>query len=388
MDRARDLGFDNPDFRYFRALQLQFNGRIDEAQAELETCLRMGPTFGRASLTLARLHKCTAENNHLEFIRSRLLTVPPDSEDHAAFEFAQYSELEDLGRDEEAWAALQRANAVMHRRLQHQPRDEQVLFERMIARCTPTFVQPHEKRFEGPMPIFIVGLPRSGTTLLERILGNHSLVTPAGELADFSHQLRFVADQHGHRLVDDALIAAAERIDFAEVGRRYLEQTQWRAQGKPFFIDKLPPNFMLAGFIRRALPQAKFLHMVRDPMDICFSNYRALFGDAYAYSYDLDTLAEHYKQYRRLIDHWHRVMPGVIHDVSYDQLVQDTETAARALLAYCGLEFESGCIDTAGNRAPVATLSSAQVREPIHTRALQAWRRYERQLEPLRQALL
>lgn len=388
MDRARGLGFDNPDFRYFRALQLQFNGRIEEAQAELEACLRMGPTFGRASLTLARLRKWTADDNHLDFIRGRLQSVAIGSEDHAAFEFAQYSELEGLGQLDEAWAALQRANALMHERLRQQAHDEQPLFDALIARCTPDFVKPHGQRFDGPMPIFIVGMPRSGTTLLERILGNHSQVTPAGELADFSHQLRWVADRHGHRLVDEALIAEAERIDFAEVGRRYLEQSQWRAHGRPFYVDKLPPNFMLAGFIHRALPQAKILHMVRDPMDVCFSNYRALFGDAYAYSYDLATLAGHYKRYRRLMAHWHAVMPGAIHDVSYDDLVNDTEATARAMLAHCGLDFEAGCIDTAGNRAPVATLSSAQVREPIHKRALQEWRRYERQLEPLRQALI
>jgi tetratricopeptide (TPR) repeat protein len=378
---------DNPDFRYFRALQLQFNGRIDEAQAELETCLNMGPTFGRASLTLARLRRWNEENNHLEFIRARLRTVPAGSEDHAAFEFAQYSELEGLGRIDEAWDALQRANAVMHRRLQDQPQDGPSMFDKLTARCTAEFVRPHGQSFDGPMPIFIVGLPRSGTTLLERILGNHSQVTPAGELADFSRQLRWVADQHGHKLVDEALLDAADRIDFAEVGRRYLEQTQWRADGKPFYIDKLPPNFLLAGFIRRALPQAKILHMVRDPMDVCFSNYRALFGDAYAYSYDLDTLAEHYKQYRRVMAHWRQVMPGAIFDVSYEKLVQDTEATARELLAHCGLDFEPGCLDTAGNRAAVATLSSAQVREPIHARSLQEWRRYERQLEPLRQAL-
>jgi len=387
MDRARELGFDSPDFRYFRAIQLQFNGRVVEAEAELRACLRLGPTYGRASLTLARLRKCSNEDNQLEFIRQRLQSVEQGSEDHAGFEFAQYKELEDLGRHDDAWAALQRANAVMHERLKHQVQDEQALFDAVIALCSDEFTRAPAHRFDGPVPIFIVGMPRSGTTLLERILGNHSEVTPAGELADFSRQWRWVADQHGHKLIDAAMVAAAGATDFAEVGRRYLEQTQWRAQGRPYYVDKLPPNYMLAGFIRRALPQARIVHMSRDPMDLCFSNYRALFGDAFAYSYDLDTLAAHHRQYRRLMQHWHEVMPGAIHDVQYAALVQDTEATARALLDYCGLPFEPGCIDTSSNRAPVATLSSAQVREPIHTRALQEWRRYAKQLEPLRQAL-
>jgi hypothetical protein len=265
--------------------------------------------------------------------------------------------------------------------------DEAALFDAVIARCDAEFTREPRHRFDGPMPIFIVGMPRSGTTLLERILGNHSQVTPAGELADFSRQWRWVTDRHGQRLLDAALVEGAGETDFAEVGRRYLEQSQWRAGGRPYYVDKLPPNFMLAGFIRRALPQAKIVHMTREPMDLCFSNYRALFGDAFAYSYDLDALAAHHRQYRRLMAHWHAVMPGAIHDVDYAALVQDTEAAMRALLAHCGLPFEAGCLDTAGNPAPVATLSSAQVREPIHGRALGEWKPYAAQLTGLRRAL-
>jgi tetratricopeptide (TPR) repeat protein len=387
MDRARALGFDNPDFRYFRAIQLQFNGRVAEAEAELEACLRLGPTYGRASLTLARLRTWTSDDNHLEFIRQRLLSVKKGTEDHAGFEFAQYKELEDLGHYDDAWAALQRANAIMHERLKHRAQDEKALFDAIIARCNSEFTQAQAHRFDGPVPIFIIGMPRSGTTLLERILGNHSQVTPAGELADFSRQWRWVADQHGHPLVDESLIRAAGSTDFVEVGQRYLEQTQWRASGRPYYVDKLPPNFMLAGFIRRALPQARIVHMGRDPMDLCFSNYRALFGDAFAYSYDLNSLVAHHLQYRRLMQHWHQVMPGAIHDVQYEALVQDTEATTRSLLDHCGLPFEPGCIDIVSNRAPVATLSSAQVREPIHIRSLQEWRHYATQLEPLRQGL-
>ena len=387
MDRARALGFDNPDFRYFRAIQLQFNGRTDEAQSELEACLALGPTFGRASLTLARLRTWTDRENHLDFIRQRLETVPPGTEDHAAFEFAQYKELEDLGRLDQAWDALQRGNAIMHARLGYAGAEELQLFEAIKSRCDAGFCQPGEQQFEGPTPIFIVGLPRSGTTLLERILGNHSQVMPAGELPDFSRQWRYVADLHGHKLVDAAMLEAGARTDFAEVGRRYLEQTQWRAEGRPFYVDKLPPNFMLAGFIRRALPQAIIVHMTREPMDVCFSNYRALFGDAYGYSYDFQALAAHHGRYRDLMRHWHQVMPGAVHDIDYARLVTRTSDTARSLLAHCGLSFEAACLDTTGNQAPVATLSSAQVREPIHARSIREWQRYQAQLEPLRLAL-
>lgn len=384
MERARALGLNTPRFRYCLAIQLQFNGRIAEAEAELDAYLALDPAFGRASVTLARLHRWTPEKNHLDYIARRLGDVTPGSEDEACLEFARYKELEDLGRFDQAWDALQRGNAIMHARLKRPPANERFMIDAVIARCTPEFLQPGQHRFDGPMPIFVVGMPRSGTTLLERVLGNHSQITPAGELSDFTLQWHWAADQHDQKGAD----GSRTTVDFAELGQRYLEQTQWRAAGKPFYVDKLPQNYLLAGFIRRALPQARIVHMSREPMDLCFSNYRALFGNEYNYCYEFSTLATHYLQYQRLMRHWHAAMPGAIHDVSYEALVSDTEGTARDLLAYCGLEFEPRCLDTASNTTPTATLSTNQVREPIHRRGLQEWRPYERQLEPLRQALL
>jgi hypothetical protein len=264
---------------------------------------------------------------------------------------------------------------------------EERLFDLLIQRFDSPVAQEAHASPPGPAPIFIVGLPRSGTTLLERVLGSHSLVASAGELTDFPRQLRWVADRHGHSIVDEALLDAMPGVDFELLGRRYLQQSQWRANGKPFYIDKLPPNFMLIGCIRRALPHARVVHMVRDPMDVCFSNYRAMFGDAYAYSYDLDALSHHYHQYDRLMRHWRETMPGFVIDVSYSSLVLDTERTCRELLAACGLPFEDACLDHTRNRASVATLSSAQVRQPIHPRGLREWERYAVQLQGLRSML-
>ncbi|MFL6593228.1 MAG: tetratricopeptide repeat-containing sulfotransferase family protein [Luteimonas sp.] len=386
MDAARATGYDNADFRYFRGLQLQFNGRMDEAEEEMESCLRMGPTFGRASLSLARIRTQTPQSNHVEFIRSRLASVERGSEDHAAFEFALHKELDDLGRLDDAWAALERGNAVMAARMPYDAAAEERLFDRIIECFDADFLAQPGKAFFGPTPIFIVGMPRSGTTLLERILGNHSQVTSAGELSDMPRQLRWAADQHGHTLLDDALLDAMPRLDFAELGRRYLEQSQWRANGRPYYVDKLPPNFMLVGCIRRALPAAKVVHMARDPVDVCFSNYRAMFGDAYAYAYDFKRLAHHHRQYRRLVQHWRRAAPGFVLDLPYSELVQDTASACRRLLEFCGLPYQAA-LDHTRNSASVATLSSAQVRQPIHARGLGEWRRYERHVEPLRRLL-
>lgn len=388
MDRALASGIDNPDVRYFRSLQLQFHGRMSEAEAELESCLQMGPTYGRAFLALARMRRQSPENNHLASIVSRLDRVAQGSEHHAALEFARFKELDDLDRREEAWQALARGNAIMRARVPHDSEREQRQFDMLMDVCDRASAGRVQDGVDGspgdgPQPIFIVGMPRSGTTLLERILGNHSQVASPGELPDFPKQLRWAADVHGADLIDETLLARIKNIDWDLLGKRYLQQSQWRARGKPYYIDKLPPNFMLAGFIHRALPKARILHMRRDPMDVCFSNWKALFGDSYGYSYDLHSLAAHHRNYQRLMAHWRSVIPHAILDLDYARLVADPDAVTRQVLAFCGLPFEPGCSDIARNRNPVSTLSSPQVRQSIHGRALGEWHRYEAHLQPL-----
>jgi tetratricopeptide (TPR) repeat protein len=388
LDRAMALGHDNADFRYIRAVQLLFNGKAEQAESELKTCLRMGSTYGRASVTLARLHRQSRESNHVDYIRTQLQRVAKGSEDHAAFEYALYKELEDLGEHDAAWAALERGSAVMFARLEYDAAWESRIIDGLTAFFTADFLtQAAAQPQQGPQPIFIIGMPRSGTTVLDRILGNHSQVLSAGELGDFARAVRWGADHKSIQPIDETILQRAPQVDFAQVGARYLAQTQWRAGGRSHFVDKLPINWIQAGFIRRALPGARILHMTRDPMDACFSNFRAFFGVGYAYSYNFDALAAHYRQYRRLMDHWHDAMPGQILEVPYARLVADAESVTREVLDFCGLPYEAGCAELDRNTAPVATLSSQQVREPIHQRAIGEWQRYARQLEPLRVAI-
>ena len=387
LDRAIGAGLDNPDLRYLRGVQLTFNGRLDEAAAELERCLRLGPSYGRAAVTLARLRKQTPANHHLAQIDALLQRVPRGGEDHAAFEFARYKECEDLGRYDEAWSSLERGNAIMARRLRPDPVRERARIDALIDRCNASVVNIREEiPHPGPQPIFIVGMPRSGTTVLERLLGNHSQVTSAGELGDFARQLRWAADHVTALPVDEEILERAPRIDFAEVGRRYLAQTQWRAPGTSHFIDKLPINYMQLGFIRQALPGARILHMTRAPMDVCFSNYRAFFGEGYAYSYALDALAAHYLDYRRLMRHWHSVMPDAILDVSYNALTGDSERVAREVFDFCGLAFEPTALDIRTNMTAAATLSTMQVRDGIQRREGD-WQPYASQLDALRRKI-
>lgn len=387
LERAQRAGASGADFLSYLGVQLAFNGRIDDAERELEACVRLDPTAGRAGLILSRLRKQTRQHNHLENLRVGLARVRRGGEEHASLEFARYKECEDLEHYEEAWDALSNANRVMRDLLRHDTDAEARCVERLIEVTSGWAPTVQASVCEGPTPIFIVGMPRSGTTLLDRMLGNHSRVANAGELGDFGRQLRWAVD-HCTPLAPDAVaLDKLEDIDFAKLGQRYLQQTQWRAGDKSFYIDKLPANWMVSGLIARALPTAPILHMVRGPMDVCFSNWRAMFGDSYPYSYDLTALARHHDAYRKVMAHWRCIFPQRLLGVAYRDLIENSESTLRHVFAFCGLEPEAGCADVTRNARQLATLSMVQAREPIHTRGIGHWRPYAGKLKALQAAL-
>jgi len=368
-----------------RGQELEFVGRLDEAALEYEACLSLAPDNGGAAYYLSRLHRGRHNARYLEIVEGGLRCVPQGGRKHADFQFAKYHLLEDAGRVDAAWNAVAMANAVMHMHAAPDAAREQEGLQRFCELLEAHAPDVVASRRGGPQPIFIVGLPRSGTTVLERMLANHSHVASAGELMDFSRQLLCAGNVAAD--YSDVFFARQLALDFTEVGTRYLAQTGWRAGGKPYFVDKRPPNYVVAGLIHAALPEAKILHLVRDPMDVCFGIWRARFGMSYSWSYDFDALAAQYGLYRRLMRYWHQKFSGVILDVDYAELVQYPQETLRRVLGFCGLQWEPGCDDLGRNTTPVSTLSAAQVREPVHTRALGQWRRYARQLEPLRQRL-
>lgn len=384
LDRAHAFGVDSPDFRFARGLERLICGRARDAEDDFEASLRMDPAAAAATLELARLHTQTPQRNHLDDFNRRRALVARGSQDQAALEFACYKELEDLGHYDEAWDALARANAMM--RALH-PYDREAARGQVdgLIQAFGQAVAGSSERDDGPQPVFILGLPRSGTTLLDRLLGSHSQVASVGELEDFPRQLCWSADDRG--VLGGRGLERLPGLDYVELGRRYLAQTRWRAGGARLFIDKQPWNCTWAALIQLALPRARLLHMVRDPMDVCFSNFRAMLGGRYAWSFDLDALASHYHDHLRLMAHWRSLVPGRILDVSYRELVENTEQTMRGVIAFCGLEWEDTCLSPSRNRTPIGTLSAVQARGPVVRSASRAWRHYERQLAGLRSAL-
>lgn len=382
------LSNDAPDtglWHFFRGQQLEFLGRFGEAGTAYEACLGKSPGMGYAAYKLVRLRPRDDDGEMLGKIDAGLPHVQPRTSGRADFEFARYHVLERMGRIDDAWQALETANAGMHALGLANAVAEEAGLRRFRERLATQPVPVPGEMPVGPCPIFIIGMPRTGTTLLERMLANHSRVAGAGELTDFGGQLVYVSGHHDP--FGEHAISSLATLDYGELGRRYLAQTSWRASGKAYFVDKQPTNWMLAGLIHAALPQAKILHIVRDPMDACFSIWRARFADAHAWTYSVETLAGHFDSYQRLMKHWKQVLPDVILDVDFTQLVSHPATTLRRVMEFCGLDWEPGCEDPSRNAAAVSTLSSVQAREPVHTRGLGRWRHYAEQLQPLHQRL-
>ena len=304
--------------------------------------------------------------------------------DLAYLNFALFRELDHADRTQEAWAALQLGCAARRGEVPFDSEVETAVFDQIIKATGSWFLDFAADRAIGSTPIFIVGMPRTGTTLLERILGNHPDVSTCGELKTFKGQVQWVGDrtlpvQVGLRFGE--LIA---KLDYHALGRRYLAKTAWLTADKPCFSDKHPMNFLLAGLILKALPQAKILNLRRNVMDTCFSNFKELFGKQYyPYSYRFDELAQHYRNHRRLAEHWHRLAPGRILDVHYEDLVREPEAQALRVLEYCGLKQLPGLTDIRANTTISTTMSTQQVRQPIHQRNIGGWQRYRSHLEPL-----
>jgi Tfp pilus assembly protein PilF len=389
--KAQKLEPDNPSVLFNLATSLRFLGELDEAEEIIERVIRDCPENHQSVLFRADLRRQTPERNHIEDLESRIARGANDWKGEMNLYYALAKEAEDVGEYRKSFKALETGSRVRRSHLEYHVDNDVAVLDDIRRHYADSESCTKGQGFGDEQPIFIVGMPRTGTTLAERILAGHSRVTSAGELPDFSNELVKEIHRHaqGKPVSKDRIVEASLRVDFARLGRNYVNAARQAAgPASQLFIDKLPFNFLYCGLIRRALPKAQIIHMVRDPMDTCYAVYKTLFGQAYPFSYDLDELATYYIAYRKLMAHWHKVMPGLILDVAYEDMVADPEQQARRLIAHCGLDWEPECLEFHKSKTASTTASAVQIRQPVYSTSIQKWRHYEAQLAPLKTRLI
>jgi tetratricopeptide (TPR) repeat protein len=372
-------------FWFNRATVRRFLGQLAEAEADYDRAIQLRPDDHEAYVNRSELRKQTPARNHIDAMERLLAAGIPQWRGEMQLRHALAKEYEDLEQYSDSWRHLESGARIRRQHMQYDVRYDVDTVDWIVKAFPSAPAEPipgHPSR----EPIFIVGLPRSGTTLVERILGSHSEVLAAGELNHFAAALvaAAVAKNNGRPLPRQELVAATRDLDFAALGASYVDRTRPATAAHPHFTDKMPLNYLYCGLIRRALPNARIVHVTRHPMASCYAMFKTLFRDGYPFSYDLGDIARYYCGYRRLMDHWRGSMPGVIYDISYEALVADQANESRKLLAACGLDWQDACLAFHRNPTATTTASASQVRRPIYDSSLTQWRHYEKQLEGLR----
>ncbi|MBP7625334.1 MAG: sulfotransferase [Xanthomonadales bacterium] len=370
---------------------LKTAGRGDEAIAAYRRCIAIEPGFGEAYWSLANLKTFRFDSNDVATMRTQLRCDDLPQEQRAQFEFALGKATEDDEAYAESFAHYAQGNALRRDMIPYDPADARVRVQRSKALFAANFFAERVGwGAEQPDPIFVVGLPRSGSTLIEQILSSHSAVEGTMELPEIisiTRELREESIGSGRGSYHDAL----ERKSADEIralGLAYLGRTRiQRKQDMPFFIDKMPNNFFHVGLIHLILPNAKIIDARRHPLACCFSGFKQYFARGQNFSYGLEDLGHYYRDYVELMAHFDAVLPGRVHRVIYERMVDDTESEVRRLLDYCGLAFEDRCLRFFENNRPVRTASSEQVRRPIYREGIDHWRHFEPWLGPLKTVL-
>lgn len=386
--RAVALAPDNANCRFNAAVTSTFTGDFALADTQFNACLERQPTFWRAYGLRSRLRRQTVDDNHVDTLETLLIAHAGDVDAQIHLHGALGKEYEDLGDYAKAFEHMSLGKTAARQRVAYRPEQDSALVDALI-KAFPDVVSTNAG-YGSDEPIFIVGMPRSGTTLVERILSSHPEVYPAGELMNFGVQLERLAPADVPSRLDATLIAQSHRFEWERIGLRYVDSTRPQTAIKPRFIDKLPHNFLYLGLIAKALPNAKIICLRRHPLDTCLSNFREMFAENssfHGYSFDLLDIGRFYIQFDRMMAHWNAVLPGRILQVDYETLVAEQESTTRRLLAHCELAWNDTCLQFQQNTSAVATASTAQVREPIHRAAVGRWEKFRPWLGPLEQFL-
>jgi len=360
-------------------------GQYQQSVDSYNECIRQRPEFGETYWSLANLKTYRFDDTALTEMQRRVAAGGLTVSSEVNFRFAIAKALEDRGDFERAWEAYASGNQLQRKQVSYDPVQTEVINDRLIATFSADFLESHRGHGNpDSAPIFIVGLPRSGSTLLEQILASHGAVEGTSELPYLGRLTTWLNRNRAEGINYPEAVRELEPRHFEQLGTDYLKYAHLhRRRGSPFFIDKMPNNFPSIGFLALILPNAKVIDARRHPLDATLSCYRQLFAKGQPFTYDLTEIGEYYLQYQRMMDHWAAVLPGKVLTVQYEQVVGDLEGQVRRLLDFCGLPFEESCLRFYESDRPVRTPSSEQVRQPIYDKSIGHWRRYERHLDEL-----
>lgn len=385
--KAEAIQPDRNELQRGMASVYRFTGDMDKAGEACNKALATDPHDYEMLNLRSSLRRQTRDDNHIQELKERLEKGVRDWRGAVQVAYAVSKELEDIEEYDEAFQYLEKGASLRRRSLKYDLNDDIKIFHAIKSAFTREALETAAGRgYVSDAPIFILGLPRTGSTLVERIVSSHSMVITAGELNDFALELLKLTAA-GNRSRQPArldLPKASLAVDMYNLGQNYIDAVSPLVKEKSRFIDKLPLNSLYVGLIYLALPHAKVVHVNRHPVDTCFAIYKYLFKNAYPFSYDLDELGDYFIEHHKLMEHWRKILPdGWMYDIHYEDIVSDQKKATESLLDFLDLEWEDSCLEFHLNEQASTTGSASQVRQPLYKSSVDKWNYYERQLMPL-----
>ena len=388
-EKSAALDSKNAHYKYNLATMRQAVGDIEGAEKAFDDVINLSPDDYDAHLLRSRLRKQSISNNHINELSEKLENTSNRS-GKIKLGFALGKEYEDLEEYDRAFLHINRSAELRRSGMQYNVAAEIKKIEDIIQYYTKQLQNSSPFGYKNNKPVFIVGLPRTGTTLVEHILASHSQISTAGELDNFpSEMMALMKEQFSDHVGKSyRLVELTTQLDFGKLGEKYINSTKHNAGDAKHLVDKLPLNILYCGLIHLALPQAKIIHVTRSPMDACWAIYKTLFERTYAFSYNLEELASYYEAYYKLGNHWRNTIPANIFlDVSYEELVRNQEAVTRKIMTHCNVDWEPEVLTFYKQNIQSMTASAAQVRQPISDRSVGLWRNYEKYLLPLKNKL-
>ena len=383
--RAVSIDSNNASYQFNLGSIYRFHGNVELAEECWDHTIRLDPSYHEAYLMRSELKKVTKESNHIDQLKECLNKKYLRWEGETFLCYALAKEYEDIGEFDLAFATLKQGADSRRRHIQYDLNADTETIDEIIDTYNSNYFESNVNGYENTGAIFILGMPRTGTTLIERVLSSHNRVITVGELNAFALELVRITQLQlpDKKLSRPELVKTSSTINFEVLGKAYTDSVEPFTQGSQYFIDKMPLNFLYCGLIKLALPNAKIINVKRHPVDTCFAMYKRVFRNAYPMSYDLEELAHYYLAYDKLMQHWKSVLPGEIYEIHYEHYLENQELETRNLLSFCGLEWDDSCLHFEKNPQVSTTASATQVREKLYKTSVGTWKKYQLHLAPL-----